>query len=1222
MRSEPPPDQPQEEQAGDSTRSVVDASGAMGVMVGDDNTQIIYSYNRLTWTDGVAPPPLVGVSGAIDSPYRGLGAFEERDGPFFFGREAAATEVLERMSQCADRPGLLVVSGVSGVGKSSLLQAGVLSRLRGAGLASLPGAQSWHCLVFTPGHAPLDELALQVASLAGTDAAAVRKSVAADPAGFALTARQAALAQPTALAGAQQGRADRRRRLLMVVDQFEQLFTRCPHEEQRQAFITALHAAATAGYGPDRVPAALVVLGVRADFEARCAAYPQLADAVQQRYLVMPMTRRQLLMAITEPVKKVGSRVDDDLASLLLQEVANREPAESTAVLPFLSHALDQAWRNRTGGILGIEDYERTGGIEGAVASSAQRAYDGLTPGQQAAARQVFTRLTAATSDGTDTASRATRGELIAGKSQAQARDVEAALEAFAAERLLTLAADTAEISHEVLLTAWPLLHDIWLAETRADRIVRTQLRNTASDWTRHGRDAAYLYGGSLLETATGTAARITAEPARHPALSPAERDFLKASDRARRRRARRLQGFTALLAAMVIGLAFVAALAFSARQDAVLQRDTAISDELVSSSEALGDSDPRLGRLLSVAAWHLNPSNDARYAMLSAAALPGISILRGHTNGVESVAFSPDGKTLASGSLDDTIRLWNVATGQLVGKPLIARSLGVNSVAFSPDGKTLASGGDDGTIRLWNPTTGRPVGSPLTAGQADLVKSVAFSPDGKLLASGGEDGTVRLWNVSTGRLVDSLRTGNALTVESVAFSPDGKTLASGGIDDMVRLWDVATGRPAGRTIAAHAGAVNAVAFSPVGKILASGGFDGTVRLWNPVTGRPVGSLLTSQANAVLSVAFSPDGKTLASGSDDGTVRLWEVRDGQPVGSPLTGHTSTVDSVAFSPDGKSLASGSDDGTIRLWNAATGRPIGNPLGSHDGKVSSVVFSPGGKTLASDIDDAVRLGNVAAGIPIRSPVTGAAGVVKSVAFSPDGKTLATGGFDGTVRLWDVATGRLVGRSITARVGQVLSVAFSPDGKMLAIANSGAETGQDTITLWDVAAGRPIGSALVGQKGEIISVAFSPDGKTLASGSNDGTVRLWDVAAGQLIGSLPTGGIQSVAFSPDGKALATGGEDGTVRLWDVATRRLIGSPLTGHTGAVDSVAFSPDGKTLASGSTDTTVRLWDVAYTTDVAAHLCASEGSWLTPAEWTRWVPPGPAYQNRCLLSSAA
>jgi hypothetical protein len=475
----------------------------------------------------------------IGAPYCGLKAFGEQDAEFFFGREAATTALVERMAHLSEGPGLLVVSGVSGAGKSSLLRAGVLPRIRKAGLPAAPGAASWPCVVFTPTRAPLDELALRVGWLAGADAAAVRRGLETDPAGFALTVRQAALAQqrgppPQDVQGPVVGD---RPRVLLVVDQFEQLFTLCADETQREAFITALHTAATAGPGPEQTAAAVVVLGVRADFEARCADYPLLAAAVQDRYLVTAMTERQLRIAITEPAKKAGSPVDDDLVRLLLEEARASHPRGSGAgMLPLLSHALDQAWRCRAGNAVTIVDYERTGGIEGAVADSAQRAYDQLTPAQQDAARQIFTRLTAISDEGLDTADSATREELTEGRDPAQTRDVEAVLEAFAAERLLTLTAGTVELSHEVLLTAWPLLRDTWLADTRADRILRTRLHATATEWARHDRDPSYLYHGSLLQAATDTAARISADPGRHPPLGQTERDFLHASGRARRR--------------------------------------------------------------------------------------------------------------------------------------------------------------------------------------------------------------------------------------------------------------------------------------------------------------------------------------------------------------------------------------------------------------------------------------------------------------------------------------------------------------------------------------------------------------------------------------------------------------------------------------------------------------------------------------------------------------
>ncbi|MCC5656033.1 ribosome assembly protein 4 [Nostoc sp. XA010] len=501
------------------------------------------------------------------------------------------------------------------------------------------------------------------------------------------------------------------------------------------------------------------------------------------------------------------------------------------------------------------------------------------------------------------------------------------------------------------------------------------------------------------------------------------------------------------------------------------------------------------------------------------------VNTLEGHSSWVYSVGFSPDGKTLAFGSEDKTIKLWDVSTGKAI-KTLTGHNSLVNSVGFSPDGKTLASGSDDNTIKLWDVSTGKAI-KTLT-GHSSLVNTVGFSPDGKTLASGSDDNTIKLWDVSTGKAIKTL-TGHSRRVNSVGFSPDGKTLASGSVDNTIKLWDVSTGK-AIKTLTGHSSLVNTVGFSPDGQTLASGSSDNTIKLWDVSTGKAI-KTLTGHSSTVISVGFSPDGKTLASGSDDKTIKLWDVSTGKAM-KTLTGHSSLVYSVGFSPDGQTLASGSFDKTIKLWDISTGKAI--------------------KTL-----------------------TGHSSTVYSVGFSPDGQTLASGSDDNTIKLWDVSTGKAI-KTLTGHSSRVISVGFSPDGKTLA---SGSF--DNTIKLWDVSTGKAI-KTLTGHSSLVNSVGFSPDGKTLASGSFDNTIKLWDVSTGKAIKTL-TGHsslVYSVGFSPDGQTLASGSFDKTIKLWDISTGKAI-KTLTGHSSWVISIGFSPDGKTLASGSVDKTVILWDLDF-----------------------------------------
>jgi WD40 repeat protein len=1194
-------------QAGGDAEFPVHIHDAQGILIGRDARQANYfTYVGQRGADRPAGRARGAFTGEVESPYQGLFSFGERDAPFFFGQDASADEVLSRLRARAEAPALLVVSGVSGAGKSSLLRAGVLPRLSEI---TPDGAPPWPYMVLTPARSPLSELATHVARRTGSDAATLRRTLRGDPAGFALTALEAAGTPDD---------SDAQGRLLLVVDQFEQVFTQCGDEVERRAFIAALHAAATIGHGGRQVPAALVILVVRADFEAACADYEELVAAVQERYFLPPMTGRQLRLAITEPARVAGSSVDDALVGELVQAIRAVPPpgaaetsAGGTGVLPHLSHALDQAWRNRAGDGLTLDDYARAGGIEDSIGASADHAYALLTPAQQESARQVFLRLTATSPTGTDTGDRASLAELTKGKTPAETADVQAVLEAFAAQRLLTLAADSVQLSHEVLLTAWPLLRDTWLAETHTDRIVRTQLRAAAADWDGHGhgRDPAYLYRGAKLADARQSAARWSADPGRYPALAGTDRDFLNAANRAANRASVQRRIVTIALALLLVASVAAAGIAFNAartaRQQTTLARGQAAlaaSGELAVQSEASDTTDPVTAALLAAASWRIDPINPAaRESLLEAYAQPDHTTLDTGNDEVDDVAYSHDGQTLATvdGNRDGTVQLWDITTQTKIGAPITIPGGGIVGVAFSPDGKTLAMTGDDsrgGAVWLWDIASRAQIGAPITIPSSDDgVDGIAFSPDGKTLATADGDGTLRLWDVASRAQIGAPITipSSDDGVDGIAFSPDGKTLATADGDGTLRLWDVASRAQIGApiTIPSSDDGVDGVAFSPDGKTLATADGDGTLRLWDITTRAQFGAPITipnsSFGSSVSRVAFSPDGKTLAIVGLGRIVQLWDITTRAQFGAPITVPSSDdgVDGVAFSPDGKTLATAGDTGAVRLWVITTRAQIGAPIATPGGEVVyGVAFSPDGKTLADVGDDrsggTVRLWDVATraqiGVPVTIPISGGKGGIVGFALSPDGKTLATAGGDGTVRLWDITT--------RAQIGTPITVPSSEGG--------------------------------------FVGVAFSPDGKTLATAGGDGTVRLWDVATHIPIGAPITvpgvDGVYGVAFSPDGKTLATAGGDGTVRLWDVATRAQIGAPITVSSrsgGGVDGVAFSPDGKTLATAGDDGTVRLWEVALPVNLVNAVCSIAGRSLTAQEWSTYAPSEP-FQQVC------
>jgi WD40 repeat protein/class 3 adenylate cyclase/tRNA A-37 threonylcarbamoyl transferase component Bud32 len=1162
--------------------------------------------HRLKGVDGpqilyaLAGPGLATPAAADMCPYRGLLAFDASDREFFFGREDVLHSTVERL-----RPGrLLALVGASGSGKSSLLRAGLIASVDAGEVPGLAVAR-----LLQPGPHPPTEI--------GGDAAT-----------------------------------------LVVVDQFEELYTLCQDPDARERFIDVL----LAHPGP-------VAIGVRADFYGELSAHPELATAVAANQILLgAMSEEELRRAVTEPARLAGLKLEAGLVDVVLGEVAGEPGA-----LPLLSHALRATWERRDGRTLTIDAYRASGGVASAVAQSADALVESVPSGEHPLLRSVFLRLTELGDGVDDTRRRVPIAELV--PQDVPDDTVRGLLDRFADARLLTLGEGTAEVAHEVLIREWPTLRG-WLEEDREGLRLHRRLGDAARIWEAAGRDPTDLYRGTRLGAALEWAQGHRDE------LNAAERAFLDASvqesERERRKQLRTNRRLRALLAAAGVLLAVAVVASLLALRESENARDTArtaVAQRL--GAQALIDDRLDRGLLLAQAGRVLDDSVVTRSHLLSALVRPTVAlgVIQGSGDPLYALALSPDGRMLATGGENGTLLRFDPRTRRRIGRPIQMAGL-VLSIDFSPDGKLLAvnagTGGEREVVRLLDAATGRTVrdiefsdvrspegfgfvnvrfgaggntvvattlfstlsGAPLPAhvrrfdvrsgrqlgrvlrvGRPDTVAPVVGSRRDRLVLTGIRENATYVVDTATLRVRRRLDTG----AFSVGLSADGRRAALGRTDGRVTLLDLRTGKSR-RLAGRHDGLVQELAFSADGLTLATVGDDGRGLVWD-LRGGDVKETLTGHAGRITNVRVSDDGRTLYTTGVDSQIIGWDIAGDRRLAQPFPGGNQLAQglapALAVSPDGRRLAAGLRGGGVRLRDARTLRLFGELPGLEGDAVMAIEFSPDGRTMAvTGSGGSVELRDARSGRRIRPPLPGIqtglsgpegpnwtprpASDAQALAFSPDGGRLAVADLRGNVRLLDLRSGRVRDGPRLPMVA--LSLSFSPDGKLLAIAL--ADRGTE---LRDGRSLRVVAHLSNGAGGDADrGVRFSPDGRMLAVTSHLGYTQLWDVASRRRAGRRLTGhegDVLGADFSPDGRTLATWGGDGTAILWDVGSRRALGT-LPGPLSSVVA-QFTPDGRYLVVVRDSGEAERWEVdpdAW----SRHACRVAGRELTRAEWSEFV----------------
>jgi WD40 repeat protein/uncharacterized caspase-like protein len=1129
-------------------------------------------------------------------PYMGLTAFGEDNSQYFYGREGL---ILELVHHLRDRSFLAVV-GASGSGKSSIVQAGVIPQLRQG--KQIPNSESWFLKIIRPGVNPLGELANCFGRVTENKASKNQPSknqtsknpISKNP----MFGNETSLMEGILNLGVESFvywlRKQPQPITVLVIDQFEELFTLAPSTD-REKFFELIFGALK--YASDRFK---VVITLRADFITSCLEVEVLADLLQEFSVLVPakLSIDDYRRVIVNPAQQVGLKVEAELVEVLLRELNN-----SVGDLPLLEFVLEQLWQRRAQGKLTLEAYQKQlGGIQGALERSSQSLYESLNREEQECAKWIFLSLTQLGEGTEDTRRRIFKSDLIVQKYPVEL--VEKTLTALTTAKLIVLNLEestvesvrgkgkqenhefainqstssishspiTVEVAHEILIRHWSTLR-WWLEENRDRLRKQRQIEQAAQLWLNGGMVSDFLFQGVRLVEAEDIYIKYIDE------LSPDIQKFIEACLEQRKqqqkqaekrlRKERRGIAIISMLSVAIPGIAWLFYSQASINEGITALNSLSNSQLLLSHEqlEALSTSlqaGKNIKRSINIPNKIILDTKNNLNQILSK--IQEYNRLEGHTDPVFKVIYSPDGQKIATASNDGTVKIWNTE-GKLLNT--LDNKHAIYAIAFSVNGQTLAAGDNDGKIQLWNIADGSLI-KTLKAHQA-LINSLSFSPDGKILASASDDKTVKIWDVNSGLKKLDL-TGHLEEVIGVSFSPDSKTIASASEDNTINIWDAINGRKL-KNLTEHKDWVNSVSFSPDGKTLVSSSADKTIKLWDLNQGKKIKNL-TGHENSVLAVTFSHDGTKIASASRDNTVKLWTA-DGRELDT-FKGHTSGVYGVSFSLDDKTIASASLDKTVRLWRRNFDSPETN-FEAHNKGIYAVAISHDDKMIATAGGDGkVLIWSRSSGSLIRT-ITAHNKIIYSLSFSVDSKNIITGSEDNTAKIWRISDSQLM-VELKGHIDEINKVNFSPDGKKIATASR-----DSTVRLW-----KSNGDYITKIKGnkynpenEIFDVAFSPDNKIIATASNDGYVKIYDAQKGNFIKDFLAHDkkwVYSIKFTPDSKNIVTSASDGSIKIWQVNNGKLL-QTLAGHKSPVFSVAISPDGKLIASASEDKKVKIWQI-------------------------------------------